>query len=1604
MIHPPRHLRAVTAARGAAPAPSPARILPRVSGPLLGRRVLATGLGALMLTTTGLGAVAGAGVAQAATATVINNPPVGGHAINVFPQRDFVSASGYADGQLVTVNVVHPNGTVLTAGSGLAPQDDPRTAAFDGLVEINHPGGYCWQGTTPDIRPGDKVQVVDDATGVADETTVAGVTNGRPVQTAPDTVVVHGTAVQADGTTPIPVGQLEQRLVANRQAFDLNGTRTLRGSSVAARRAGGTLAYDAVDSTNWTATYSGLSAHDLSLALGAQTVGIWLGNPVGTAESTNYEVGAGIVAGPTAPCTAPLEVLPPPPGSELVPPSATANLTATVTNNNTVTLNWDAATDNVGVTSYGIYRDGTPIDNVQNADSSAPAPTAFVDKNVAPGTYIYTVDAADAVGNRGDRSNGAAAKTVANPAPAVAVNEPPVLPVSIISFPSRDFVSPSGFKPTDTVDIALIRDGKVISNATGQIPQDDDKTPGFDGLVEVNHPGGGCWAGVTPEIRPGDVVRTVAYGADGNVRTIDQTRTANVTATKVSIIKPASSATTKDGVVEITGTAVAPDGKPLPIGQIEQRLVANRDAFDATGKRTLRAGGAGGGDGTMSYDTTKNPLGINWTTRYAGLSSDDVYRAAGGTSLTGRKFAGAESRVLWLGVHPLTLQELTIFEVGLADPPGPVAGFCTAPLEAPDSAAPSVPTGVAATQAGANDVKISWTASTDDWYVAGYRVFRDGTAIGNVGGSYADAADSSSAFTVPTSFTDTTVPPGPHSYTVAAYDNGSPQGTGATNVEKVAAGVGKPYGNFSAESASASLTQADVTAPTVPGNVTAKVSGQDVALSWTASTDDVGVTAYRVYRRDAGTTPWTQLGSDVTSGTTATDAGVAPGSYEYTVDALDAAGNRSAKAGPPASVTVTPAADTTAPSDVTGLTATNAPDIHGRDVKVTWDAATDNVAVSGYGVYRDGVKIADVNAPSLSYTDVNRPTGTYKYTVDAVDSAGNRSATKPAALSVVVANDPPLAPHALIAFPARDFISATGYTPGAAYTFSLIRGNKVIATSTPIVADSTGLAEVNHPGGACWNTVTPDIQAGDVVRISSGGIAEQTTVAGVTAERPIVASVDAVTGGGTVEIHGTAQDTAGKPIPVDQLEQRLVANRDAFDLSGRRTVRAGGAGTDGTLTYDAAGSTRWTAKYTFQTPNDLARSAGGTSTSGAQYVGAESRVLWLGRSPLSLVESTIFENGAGVNGGPAAGIAGCTSGPAETPAAGAALSPAPTFATTAVGSTSAPQTVTLTNNGTAPLHVDRAYLAGLNPGDYTITANGANGATVAPGANVTVSVAFRPTLSGQRQANLSFADDAANTTDQSVALVASTPVAATPTATAPIQSLAGGTTIAVNATLANSTIPVDLRWSGTGTRSELQMATGSGPSTLGPFAAVPLTPDTATSTTVNLKMGSTAGTGYQFQVRSCNATTCGPWTSGPKFTLVAGDETNLAGGLFKGTWTSEKLAGSYGGSVRWATSGSATIVPSISFTVSGNAAWVSTLGPDRGLAQVQVDNGTPQVVDLYAATVQPARVVWARDALVAGNHTVTVTALGKKSSANPGACTTGTKCARVDVDAAVTIR
>src|SRR5919199_2273775 len=241
----------------------------------------------------------------------------------------------------------------------------------------------------------------------------------------------------------------------------------------------------------------------------------------------------------------------------------------------------------------------------------------------------------------------------------------------------------------------------------------------------------------------------------------------------------------------------------------------------------------------------------------------------------------------------------------------------------------------------------------------------------------------------------------------------------------------------------------------------------------------------------------------------------------------------------------------------------------------------------------------------------------------------------PAAAPAAI-NSPPQGTHSIIVFPVRDFVSATGYAPDDRATVEVFRNGVLIGRAADIVPQDDpkvpgfdGLVEVNHPGGACWGAgagspgVTPDILPGDVVRITTApGVGDETTTANVTAEQ----AVDV--GNQTVVVHGTAQDAAGNPLPVDQIEQRIVANKQAFAFNGRRTLRATSAGDDGTLSYDAPGSIHWTAVYNLNTRGNL-DPAGDV----AMATTNQSRALWLG-NPAGLAEGTIYENGE--VGGPAA--------------------------------------------------------------------------------------------------------------------------------------------------------------------------------------------------------------------------------------------------------------------------------------------------------------------------------------------------------------------------------
>ncbi|MFR9800461.1 discoidin domain-containing protein [Streptomyces sp. MS06] len=173
-----------------------------------------------------------------------------------------------------------------------------------------------------------------------------------------------------------------------------------------------------------------------------------------------------------------------------------------------------------------------------------------------------------------------------------------------------------------------------------------------------------------------------------------------------------------------------------------------------------------------------------------------------------------------------------------------------------DTQAPSAPADLALTEPATGQIRLTWNAATDDTGVTGYDVYANGSLLTSVAGDVLTYTD-----TRPTSETVT--------YFVRARD---------------------AAGNQSADSNTATRTgdQGDTQAPTAPSGLayTEPADGQ-VKLTWTASTDDTGVTGYDVYADN------TLRGSVAGDVTTYTDTQPATSTVTYYVRAKDAAGNQS---------------------------------------------------------------------------------------------------------------------------------------------------------------------------------------------------------------------------------------------------------------------------------------------------------------------------------------------------------------------------------------------------------------------------------------------------------------------------------------------------------------------------------------------------------------------------------------------------------------------------------------------------------------------------------------------------------------------------------------
>ena len=485
-----------------------------------------------------------------------------------------------------------------------------------------------------------------------------------------------------------------------------------------------------------------------------------------------------------------------------------------------------------------------------------------------------------------------------------------------------------------------------------------------------------------------------------------------------------------------------------------------------------------------------------------------------------------------------------------------------------DSEAPTPPANVHVTSATASAVSVAWEPAADNMGVAGYYVYGDGsrkkvsstastlmglecgqsTYVAVVAFDRARNQSASAPATVSTAACADTRPPtvptgfvqqattqdavvlawNPSSDDVGVVRYGVYQGliqvaspsdpevtlrgficgsTAAYQVDAVdAAGNRSALGTAYVQTASC----ADSRPPTPPDNlvVTSRTS-TSLALAWSESSDDVGVAGYRVSVAGGGTVTVTQP--------VATVAGLLCGSqYTVSVDAYDAAGNRSpglsvsasTDACPePAPVPPSPSGDTTAPSTPDGVAALS---ISQSSVTLGWNPSSDDVGVTGYDVYRGSTKVTTV--PSTTATPGGLACGTaYSFGVAARDAAGNVS--KQAAVTISTSacspqsappppepTPPPPSDATAPSQPTNLAISSSTRTSAtliwSASTDAV--GVRVTARMSTIAAADVALPGTTIAGLACGTAYTFAVDAAD----AAGNRSSRASIVGSTAACP----------------------------------------------------------------------------------------------------------------------------------------------------------------------------------------------------------------------------------------------------------------------------------------------------------------------------------------------------------------------------------------------------------------------------------------------------------------------------------------------------------------------
>ncbi|AXT18521.1 T9SS C-terminal target domain-containing protein [Flavobacteriaceae bacterium AU392] len=556
---------------------------------------------------------------------------------------------------------------------------------------------------------------------------------------------------------------------------------------------------------------------------------------------------------------------------DLEAPSAPANLTASNITETTIDLDWSASTDNIGVTAYDVSQDGVVIATVPGTNYQATGLTANT-------TYAFSIVAKDGAGNTSSASNTINATTLEAGAPV------PCTGPSVSVFPySESFEGGLGLwtqSAADDIDWTQ-RSGStpsVTSGPTGPLSasvgsqylytESSGNGVGFpnmqailnspcfdlsgrqnaqftfdyhmfgatmgDLVIEISTDNGTTYSaisntaiatnGVNPGANPISGQQQVTNGEAWRTQVIDLSQyDGQMIRLRISGTT-ANSFSSDIAIDNINLTISAPADTESP--SAPESLVSSNTTFNST---DLSWGASTDNVGVTGYDVLQDGVVIatvaNTTYQVTGLSGDTSYAFI----VRAEDAAGNES------ANSNTVNVTT--------------------LTPPDTQSPSAPTNLTASGTTLTTTDLSWGASTDNVGVTGYDVLRDGIVIATVTGTNYQAV----GLTESTSY----------AFVVRAEDAAGNQ-SGNSNTVNVT-----------------TLTPPDTQAPSAPTNLTASNTTQtSTDLSWTQSTDNVGVTSYDVSQDGIVVATVTGTNYQVTGLTAST-------SYAFTVRAEDAAGNQS---------------------------------------------------------------------------------------------------------------------------------------------------------------------------------------------------------------------------------------------------------------------------------------------------------------------------------------------------------------------------------------------------------------------------------------------------------------------------------------------------------------------------------------------------------------------------------------------------------------------------------------------------------------------------------------------------------------------------------------